>query len=146
MTAAIADMWQRALGVRCATRAREPRSLSDALKKGDFMVARGGWFGDYGDPTTWLELARSDDGNNDRRYACPEYDALLDRAENELDPSRRADILQQAERLLVERDLPMVPICQYVTVYMFDPARLSGISRHPRLEQYVGRLRLAPAK
>lgn len=146
MSAAIADMWQRALGVACATRAREPRSLSDALKKGDFMVARGGWFGDYGDATTWLELARSDDGNNDRGYACPEYDALLDRAEAELDPARRADVLRQAERLLVERDLPMVPICQYVTVYMFDPARLSGISRHPRLEQYLGRLRPAPAK
>ena len=144
MSAAIADMWQRALGVRCATRAREPRSLSEALKKGDFMVARGGWFGDYGDPTTWLELARSDDGNNDRRYACPEFDDLLERAERELDPVRRAALLQQAERILVERDLPMVPICQYVTVYMFDPSRLSGISRHPRLEQYPARLRLAP--
>ncbi len=146
MSAAIADMWQRALGVRCATRAREPRSLSEALKKGDFMVARGGWFGDYGDPTTWLELARSDDGNNDRRYACPEYDALLDQAQDERDPARRAQILQQAERILVERDLPMVPICQYVTVYMFDPSRLEGVSRHPRLEQYPGRLRLRPSR
>jgi hypothetical protein len=26
-------------------------------------------------------------------------------------------------------------------VYMHDPARLEGISRHPRLEQYPGRLR-----
>jgi hypothetical protein len=38
----------------------------------------------------------------------------------------------------------MLPICHYVTVYMYDPARLQGISRHPRLEQYVGRLGLAP--
>jgi hypothetical protein len=35
----------------------------------------------------------------------------------------------------------MLPICHYVTVYMYEPSRLAGISRHPRLEQYPGRLR-----
>jgi oligopeptide transport system substrate-binding protein len=89
-------------------------------------------------------LLCSDDGNNDRRYANPDYDALLDRAAMELDPSKRFALLEQAETMLVERDLPMLPICHYVTVYMYDPARLQGISRHPRLEQYVGRLGLAP--
>ena len=58
-----------------------------------------------------------------------------------------ADHLAKAgwDTMLVERDLPMLPICHYVTVYMYDPARLQGISRHPRLEQYVGRLGLAPS-
>ena len=144
MASAMADMWQRALGVQCSVRSRDQHGFKDALKRGDFMIARGGWYGDYGDPTTWLDLARSDDGNNDRRYANPDYDALLDRAAMELDPSKRFALLEQAETMLVERDLPMLPICHYVTVYMYDPARLQGISRHPRLEQYVGRLGLVP--
>jgi oligopeptide transport system substrate-binding protein len=144
MASAMADMWQRALGVQCSVRSRDQHGFKDALKRGDFMIARGGWYGDYGDPTTWLDLARSDDGNNDRRYANPDYDALLDRAAMELDPAKRLALLEQAETMLVERDLPMLPICHYVTVYMYDPARLQGISRHPRLEQYVGRLGLVP--
>ena len=109
------------------------------------MIARGGWYGDYGDPATWLDLARSDDGNNDRKYASAEYDALMARADSELDPARRMELLAQAEAILVERDVPMLPICHYVTVYMYDPSRLHGISRHPRLEQYVGRLALQPS-
>ena len=130
----------------CATRARDPRGFRDALKRGDFMVARGGWYGDYGDPTTWLELARTGDGNNDRAYSDAGYDALLDRAAAEVDPARRLAALAEAERVLVERDLPMLPICHYVTVYMYAPKRLDGVSRHPRLEQYPARLRPAPAR
>jgi oligopeptide transport system substrate-binding protein len=106
------------------------------------MIARGGWYGDYGDPTTFLGLYRTGDGNNDRKYECPEFDALLDRAAAELDPAKRLAILTEAERMIVERDAPVIPICHYVTVYMYDPARLTGLSRHPRLEQYLGRLQM----
>jgi oligopeptide transport system substrate-binding protein len=140
MSAALADMWTRTLGVPCALRPRDARGFRDALKRGDFMVARGGWYGDYRDPTTWLDLSRTADGNNDRGYSNPAFDALLDRAADELDPARRLATLSEAERLLVERDLPILPICHYVTVYMFDPEDLDGISRDPRLEQYLGRI------
>ena len=39
------------------------------LKSQNFMLSRAGWFGDYGDPTTFLDLNRCDDGNNDRSTA-----------------------------------------------------------------------------
>jgi oligopeptide transport system substrate-binding protein len=140
MSAALADMWTRTLGVPCAMRSKDARGFRDALKRGDFMVARGGWYGDYRDPTTWLELSRSGDGNNDRGFTNAAFDALLDRAAEQLDPAERLATLAQAERMLVEQELPMLPICHYVTVYMFDPDRLDGISRDPRLEQYLGRI------
>jgi oligopeptide transport system substrate-binding protein len=142
MSGALGAMWRAALGVQCTTRARDPFGYKDALKQGDFMIARGGWYGDYGDPTTFLGLYRTGDGNNDRKYECPEFDALLDRAAAELDPAKRLAILTEAERMIVERDAPVIPICHYVTVYMYDPARLTGLSRHPRLEQYLGRLQM----
>ena len=142
MAGALSAMWSETLHIQSAPRSRDPLGYKDALKQGDFMIARGGWYGDYGDPTTWLDLCRTGDGNNDRKYACPEFDALLDKAANELDPARRFQILQDAERIITERDLPMIPICHYVTVYMYEPARLTGLSRHPRLEQYLGRLQI----
>ena len=142
MAGALSAMWSENLHIQSAPRSRDPLGYKDALKQGDFMIARGGWYGDYGDPTTWLDLCRTGDGNNDRKYTCPEFDALLDKAANELDPARRFQILQDAERIITERDLPMIPICHYVTVYMYEPARLTGLSRHPRLEQYLGRLQI----
>lgn len=142
MAGALSAMWRAQLGIQSATRSRDPRGYKDALKQGDFMIARGGWYGDYGDPTTWLEFCRTGDGNNDRKYECKEFDALLDKAAMELDPAKRFEILREAERMVVERDAPMIPICHYVTVYMFDPQKLTGLSRHPRLEQYVGHLQM----
>ncbi|NBX25417.1 MAG: peptide ABC transporter substrate-binding protein [Planctomycetes bacterium] len=141
LSTALTDMWMRELGVPCVTRSLDPRGFRDALQRGDFMVARGGWYGDYGDPTTWLDLSRREDGNNDRGFDLPAYDSLLDQAASELDPARRLGILAEAERLLMDEQVPVLPICHYVTVYMYEPTRLEGISRHARLEQYPGRLR-----
>ena len=140
MSTALGSMWRETLGVQSAPRSRDSRSFKDAVNQGDFMIARGGWYGDYGDPTTWLDLCKSSDGNNYRKYASADFDALLDKAALELDAAKRFQILQDAERIVMERDVPMIPICHYVTVYMYDPVRLTGLSRHPRLEQYVGRL------
>ena len=99
------------------------------------MTARAGWFGDYGDPTTFLNINHSEDGNNDRAYDNPAYDALLARATRETDPDARMALLREAERIIVEEDLPLVPIFHYATIYMFDPHRITGLSTHPRTKQ-----------
>ena len=139
---ALRDLWRATLGVEVDLREKEGKLYKDDLKGGNFMVARGGWYGDYGDPTTFLDLARSTDGNNDRGYRNPDYDAMLDAAADETDPARRLVLLSEAERFLVEEAVPMLPICQYLTIYMYDPTRLEGLTEHPRLEQELGRLRV----
>lgn len=132
---AIAKDWQENLGVPVALVQREIKVFRNDLKNQNFMVSRAGWYGDYGDPTTFLELSRSTDGNNDRNYNNPEYDALLDRANAEVDRDKRLRILEEAERMIVERDLPMIPIFHYSNICLFNAHRLSGISSHPRQEQ-----------
>ena len=101
------------------------------------MVARGNWYGDYNDPTTFLDISRTGDGNNDRKYSSKEYDGLLDQAERTTDRQERARLLSEAERLIVENDLPILPIFQMVEMYMYDPHRLTGITSHPRQEQDI---------
>ena len=140
---AMAQMWRETLGVECELRGKDGKFAKEDLRTGNFMVGRGGWFGDYPDPTTFLELNRSTDGNNDRAYSNPRYDALLDAAAAELDRPKRAALLREAERILVEEDMPLMPLCQYVTAYMYDPVRLRGLSRHASLAQYLNRLRRA---
>jgi oligopeptide transport system substrate-binding protein len=137
---ALAQMWRETLGVECELRGKDGKFAKEDLRTGNFMVARGGWFADYPDPTTFLELNRSTDGNNDRAYRSPAYDALLDAAAAEVDRTTRAALLRDAERILVEQDMPLMPLCQYVTVYMYDPAHLRGLSRRGPLAQYLDRL------
>ncbi len=129
--------WEEILGASVELSQREVKSFKNDLRKGNFMVARSSWFGDYLDPSTFLDINRTGDGNNDRKYSSPEYDGLLARAEETTDRATRMQLLAAAERLLVEEDLPILPIFQYVDVSMYDPLRLTGLTSHPRQDQVV---------
>jgi oligopeptide transport system substrate-binding protein len=132
---AMRDMWKRELRVAAECRGKDSKLYKEDLKKGNFMIARGGWYGDYGDPTTWLDLQQSQNGNNDRGYANPEFDRRLAEASSEFDPALRLRKLAEVERWLFTEEMPMLPICNYVTVYMYDPVKTGGMTDHPRLEQ-----------
>ncbi|MDF1868836.1 MAG: peptide ABC transporter substrate-binding protein [Phycisphaerales bacterium] len=132
---AIAKSWQQSLGVETQLSQKEIKLFREDLKNKQYMTARAGWFGDYGDPTTFLDINHSKDGNNDRAYNNPVYDKLLEDAGNELDPSKRMAMLSEAERILIEEDVPLVPIFFYATIYMFDAHKLTGLSTHPRTKQ-----------
>jgi oligopeptide transport system substrate-binding protein len=134
---AVAKDWQENLNVGVSLQMREIKVFRNDLKKQNYMVSRAGWFGDYGDPTTFLDLMRSFDGNNDRKYNNPVYDDLLARAAREPDAQTRMRMLEEAERMIVDDDLPLIPIFQYVQIYLFDPDEITGISSHPRQEQNI---------
>ena len=132
---AIAKSWQKALGVQTSLSQKEIKIFREDLKNKQYMTARAGWFGDYGDPTTFLDISHSKDGNNDRAYNNPVFDKLLEDAANEIDPAKRLAMLSEAERIIMEEDLPLVPIFHYATIYMFDAKKLTGLSTHPRTKQ-----------
>ena len=135
MALTMRDMWGTHLGIESTLRAKDTKAYREDLSKGSFMVARGGWYGDYGDPMTFLELSETENGNNDRKFSDRIYDALLEEAARELSQVRRLELLHEAERILIQEAMPILPMYHYSTTYMYDPARLRGISRHPRLEQ-----------
>lgn len=136
---AIAKQWEQTLGVRVSLVPKELKAFREDLKSKNYMVSRGSWFGDYGDPTTFLELNRTGDGNNDRDYSSAQYDALLDAAADEPDPAKRMQILTQAEAHMLE-DAPLLTLFQYNSVYMFDPHKFTGLTAHPRAEHDLSKV------
>lgn len=137
---ALRDMWQRDLGVVVALRGKDNKAFKEDLKSGKFMIGRGRWYGDYGDPTTFLNLFHTDDGNNDRGFSNPRIDELLALAERETDPEKRFAILAECERILFQEEVPMLTLCTLVQLYMYDPVQVRGLTRHPRLAQYIWEL------
>ena len=118
---AIASMWKEALGVEVEILNQEWKVFLDTRRqKIDTEVYRGGWIGDYNDAYTFAELFHSASALNDSGYANPEYDRLLADASAEGDPLRRAELLQEAERIFLE-DLPIMPLYFYVTARMVKP-------------------------
>jgi ABC-type oligopeptide transport system substrate-binding subunit len=131
------SQWERELGVRVELYGEETKFYKEDLKRGNFMIARGRWYGDYGDPTTFLDLNRTHDGNNDRKYSSRFVDETLARAAREPDPEKRMRLLEAVEAKLMDEDVPILVLCQLVQVYMYEPGRMRGLSDHPRLTQML---------
>lgn len=138
---ALRDQWRDVLGVEVELRGVDTKFYRQDLASGAFTVARGRWYGDYGDPTTFLDLFRTGDPSNDRGFSDPGIDAALDAAAAERNPARRLTMLADIERELFTEHVPMLTLCQLVRVSMHDPARVRGIGRHPRLVQDLARVR-----
>ncbi len=133
---AMASMWEKALGVRTSIVVKETKTYRDDLKRRDYMVARGGWFADYADPTSFLNIHTSGDGNNDRGYSSEAFDRLMREAAEERDGARRMDLLERAEQLSLDES-PIVPIWVYRQFYQYDASRLGGVCTHPRMIQFL---------
>lgn len=129
---ALARMWEEALGVHVVLRAQESKTFAQEKAKQRFMIAWGNWYPDYNDPTTYLNCFASGNGNNDTGYANAEYDRLLARAADEDDSARRFEILREAERLVMERDCPVLPVLHPTELIAVNP-RVQGIHPNGRL-------------
>ncbi len=129
---ALARMWESALGVQVELRAQESKTFAEEKARQRFMIAWGNWYADYNDPTTFLDCFATDNGNNDSGYSSPKYDALLAAASDETDPAKRMSILQNAERLVMEEDCPVLPVL-YPTELIAVGPRVSGIYPNNRM-------------
>jgi oligopeptide transport system substrate-binding protein len=130
---AIGQMWEENLGIRCTYRGLEVSGFAAARADQKFDICRAGWYGDYVDPTTWLDLARTKDNNNDGKFSSAAYDALLDKAAMEPDSRKRLELLTEAERILVHEEFPFLPLYQYADGMVYDPEKIGGISLNIRL-------------
>ncbi|MCL2647796.1 MAG: peptide ABC transporter substrate-binding protein [Phycisphaerales bacterium] len=130
---AIGQMWEQNLGLHVTYRGTERSSFGEAKRSQNFDVARGGWYGDYLDPTTWLDILRSNDGNNDGKFSDPHYDALLNQAALEFNPAKRMAPLTQAEAILVHDQFPFIPLYQYSDGLIYDPTKIQGLSLNDRM-------------
>lgn len=118
---AIQQMWRRELGVEARLANQEKKVVFERRRTGDYDVALASWTADYLDATTFLDLWRSDSGNNQTGWSDPAYDALANRANTLVDIRARAAVLADAERLVLEA-APIVPIFFNTHVYLLHPA------------------------
>lgn len=125
----IKDMWQRYLGVEVNLASVDRGTMRQKLQTLDYSACRGGWYGDYDDPITFLDLfttaPEGGGGNNDTGFSNAEYDRLIDQAKIEGDPRKRNELMHRAEEILIEQ-MPIIPLYYYGEMYLYDPARVSG--------------------
>lgn len=118
---AIQAMWESVLGIQVALRTIESKVLRSRISQLDYDVARSNWFGDYMDPSTFLDMFVTEGGQNRTGWSNAEYDRLIAAAGAEADNVRRFSLFRAAERILCEDELPIIPIYHRRGNYLFSP-------------------------
>ena len=69
----------------------------------------------------------SGNGNNRTGFADPDYDALIGRAAQTLDPVERMQLLHEAEDWILNKETIILPLYYYVVQNLYDEADFSGV-------------------
>ncbi len=140
---AVSSMWRDVLGVDVTILKMEWQYfLATRENRSEWQVMRFAWSGDYDDASTFTNIFRSGDPQNLAAYANPDYDQLVADASAEQDDRQRAELMHNAEALLLA-DYPIAPLYFYVSKHLVSP-RISGfesnaLDRHPSRFLSVGR-------
>ncbi len=113
---------------------REWKVYISSMKRLDYDLVFGAWYGDYPDPATFLDCFRSDSGNNRTGWKSTRYDHLLDRAATP-EPGesatrhaeRRMKLFRTAEEHLLRDGVPLIPLYHPTTRFMVAP-RVRGFA------------------
>jgi len=135
------SMWRRILGVNVQLLRQEWKVYLRSLSTLDYDIARSSWVGDYPDPNTFLDMFVTEGGNNRTGWSNAHYDRLIAQAATETDRTKRFDLLHDAEKILVDAQMPVSPIFFYVGIQIYDDEKLGGIKgnvldEHPLKSMY----------
>lgn len=118
---ALQAMWLENLGLQISLHKMENKTVLETRRTGSFEMLRSVWIADYIDPTSFLDVFRSDSGNNYTGWANADYNRLLFEADRTTDPAARFALLQNAEAMLLEA-APIIPLYSFTHVFAIDPA------------------------
>ena len=109
LVSALSDMWQKNLGVEITVRNLDPNTFYEQSSQQDYgQVTTTGWCADYPDPENFADvLFHTGAEMNKGSYSNPELDRILEQARVEPDVTKRIDLYQQAEKIIVE-DAPVL--------------------------------------
>jgi len=132
---AIAASWKKNLGISTDLVSDEFRVFLEGRKDHSrWDVARLGWYADYDDPSSFLEVFSKDNIQNDPGYVSSEFNNLIDAARIEPNPDKRILLLQKSEEVLLN-DYPIIPVYFYMARRLVKPY-LGGAAITPLSHTY----------
>lgn len=141
---ALQQMWKQNLNINVKLRNEDWAVYGNTQTKGDFDMNKGGWSGDYADPTTLLALWQEDSPNNGARWRANPY--ITERTTDEiLNPEaaefnkymedsmtaqgkERDDLLIKAEDAMMN-EMIVAPLYYYTSPELVDSAFVENLSK-----------------
>lgn len=115
------------IGIKCIIENQPATFLREAMRKNEAAFFRASWLGDYPDGENYLTLFYSKNGAppNYTFYKNEQYDLLYEKALMETDVSKRCQLYQQMEQIIIE-EAPVVPLF-YDEVTRFTHKNFTGL-------------------
>jgi oligopeptide transport system substrate-binding protein len=140
--------WKLHLGIDCDLQEEDFPTYLSRLRSGDFFVAAVTQRGVIADPLPILQLfatnspinsqgfTRGSDGINRSHFGSARLDRLLEQAGNTPVGLERAELLMEAERLIVEQEAIAIPLFHFVSANLIDTEQWGGwfaniLDHHP---------------
>ena len=128
------EQYKNILGVNVTTRSVEGNTLIADEVTGNLVTWNQAWIADYLDPQDYYSLLfRTGAQGNHTGYTNPAYDKIVDAADVEQNPAKRAALYRQAAKILAN-DVPMIPM------YYGDRAELTQPWVHGIDDSVINRL------
>lgn len=104
---------KRNLGISIELQNWEWKTYQGVLQSDTPQMWRMAWIADYPDPDNFFALITGDSENNHTHWKNDKFDALIAEGVRTSEPVARKKIYDDAHRILVEEDVPVVPIYSY---------------------------------
>jgi oligopeptide transport system substrate-binding protein len=140
---AVQDELKRNLSMSIHLENTEWKVYLARVRKDPPQLFRNNWGADYPDAETFMNLFTSYNGNNHTRWSDAIYDKMIEAAEAEQDPAKRALIYEKADHRLCMEQAPIVPSFMATQSIMVKPW-VKGISVNPLDLQFFGGVTVGP--
>ena len=122
------------VGIEAVAEPLDTETYFSQIAEGACQICRSGWFADYPTYDNFMyDLFHSDaiGGNNHGAYSNPEFDALIDEAKSTIDVEAAGELFRQAEDILLNQDIGVIPFNWYLGDYVFNDDKLDGFVQTP---------------
>jgi ABC-type transport system substrate-binding protein len=112
-----------AIGIPAEPDGLDSETYFTQLAEGACVMCRAGWFADYPTYDNFMyDLFHTDaiGGNNYSNMSNEQFDSLVDEAKATTDPDEQADLMTQAEQILLNEEIGVVPINWYLGDYVYN--------------------------
>ena len=118
------EQFRQVLGVEMTLRPLPDEEFDALFDSTETMpqLSSTGWYSDLADPHGWMQFWTCGSGyfTSDIAYCNPEYDALVQAADRELDPAKRVALVEESQRVLLA-GAPAIFVSNYDDFFLVKP-------------------------
>ncbi len=135
------EQWKKHLNINIQFESQEWKVFLSRLDLDPPQIFRLGWGADFPDPDNFMNLFISTSGNNRLRWANKDFDKLVALGSTLKDPVKRQKVYDQAQELLTETEVPMIPLFVSAQNLMIKPY-IKGFKTNAMELLYLKRIRI----